>query len=441
MAPRRKVAYGSAVVSLSSFATCTGQHGPYIHLWVSVFDVSARRASDGVWYELTPGLAAHPLQLDLMAGVQAGTEADLGGAAALPAGGYDAIRLQLGVPSPGQPPTGLCGKRLPCVILQYGTAVPLVLSDPNGEVLIGADRILGGAWQVNAGQTARLTLFWDVCASIQPESNYWFRLTPVLQAGASAPSGGAITGRVVDTATGLPIEPGSVTVALEQPDPSGISRVLLLTHASPDGSFRFSSVPQSSAGPGSPQPALQLVIAAINRLNAAYAPVVVSGVEPGASLGDIPLSTPTTTNNAPAALFGEVRDAAASPSAPTTVVVSALLGVAAETATAVTIPLMQQGQATATISVAPNPMDCPAGDACARYTLAVPAQGAQAGDWNPGLQRIGWTQEPSSSSVYRIEIRRTGQPLPQCDVVGFVDVPATPGGLQQVPTFDLPPCP
>lgn len=422
----------SAKVRLLSSVICTGRHGPYVHAWVAVRGVEARRDEDGSWHDLTPALRQQPLLIDLLAG--SGVLADLGGTPQLPVGHYSQIRLLLVAPAAN--PQRLCTPDAPCVTLQTGGVVPLLLSPEEARgVLLSADRLLGGTWTVTTRQPASLTLIWNACASILPESNGQFRLTPVVHAVATSPTTAAITGRVVD-ANGQPLSGGNIMVALEAADRTGVDRPILVTNAGPDGRFAFPAVPAQMQAPvpggaaaGSPW---DLVIAAIDGLNHAYAPVIVSAVPVGADLGDIPLSPLPDRNTAPAALFGEVRDAGASETQPAAVIVSALLPGGGGM---VTVPLMQQGQAVATVLVAPNPLSCPPSVACGRYTLSVPAQSAQAGQWNPQLSRITWLQQPAATATYQVEVSR-----PACNTVETFEQEATPGSLQPVPTVEFAAC-
>ena len=418
-----------ATVRLLATSTCTGQHGPYVHAWVTVRDVAAHRDEDGSWHDLTPALQRQPLQVDLLAGN--GGPVELGSTAQLPVGRYSQIRVALVAPVANPP--RLCTAAAPCVVLHTGGVVPLLLSPQAAAgVVLSPGQITGGTWTVAPHRTSQLTLLWDACASILPESNGQFRLAPVLRAMATAPAILSITGRVVNAA-GEPLTGGNVMLALEMPDRRGIARPVLMTNAQANGQFQFPAVPQPVQGSASAASAWDLVIAAIDGANHAYAPVIVSGVPAGAEIGDIRLSPLPPRNTAPASLFGEVRDAGATETQPSAVTVSALLPNAGG---AITVPLMQQGQALATILVEPNPLACPPDLACGRYTLSLSAQGAQTGQWNALLSRITWLQEPTATATYQVEISR-----PACNTVETFEQETAPGSLQQLPTVEFPPCP
>src|SRR5712692_10361227 len=67
----------------------------YQHIWVTVNDVKAHMSGKG-WQDLTPGLSAAPIQIDLLA--EAPTDcflATLGVTSGLPAGKYQQIRIIL----------------------------------------------------------------------------------------------------------------------------------------------------------------------------------------------------------------------------------------------------------------------------------------------------------------------------------------------------------
>src|SRR5260370_42356745 len=67
----------------------------YQHIWVTVNDVTAHMSGKG-WQDVTPGLSAAPIQIDLLA--EAPTDcflATLGVTSGLPAGKYQQMRIIL----------------------------------------------------------------------------------------------------------------------------------------------------------------------------------------------------------------------------------------------------------------------------------------------------------------------------------------------------------
>jgi hypothetical protein len=175
---------------------------------------------------------------------------------------------------------------------------------------------------------------------------------------------------------------GGVTVAaLEQNDGSGVDRVIMATVADSSGGFVFCPVPAGS---------YDIVVTAINGSGTAYAPTVISGVQPGNALGTVPLVAETGANTAPASINGQITTTAGNAATSADIVLSALEPAAINGSNVlVTVPLAQQSAATATVSTAAG-SSCPPHTDCASYTLAVPAL-------NPsvGVFSTSGSQQPS----------------------------------------------
>jgi hypothetical protein len=188
----------------------------------------------------------------------------------------------------------------------------------------------------------------------------------VLHAGEVAlqSSSTAISGTIVDGATGLPIVGGNTVVALEQ-NVGGVDRVIMETVPNSAGGFSFCPVPAGT---------YEMVATAINGAGVAYAPTVITGVQPGNSLSKIPL----TAAGLPASITGQVTSSTGSAGVPVDVTISALLSIG--NSVRVTVPLAQQSSSTATIATIAD--TCPPGTDCMNYTLSLPASNASVGPVN-----------------------------------------------------------
>jgi hypothetical protein len=67
----------------------------------------------------------------------------------------------------------------------------------------------------------------------------------VLHAGEVSTTSTSINGKVLDPATGNPVN-GEVTIALEQKDANGVDRIVMSTLAGSDGSFVFCPIPSGT---------------------------------------------------------------------------------------------------------------------------------------------------------------------------------------------------
>src|SRR5260370_28918707 len=120
--------------------------GPFAHVFVTITDVKANvngTAADNApgFVDLTPGLSAHPQQIDLLA--QASNQcflASLGSTQQLQPGKYQQIRIILSDNSPAVVnktlPTNLCSNGAAnCVVLNDGTVHTLELSSEATTVI------------------------------------------------------------------------------------------------------------------------------------------------------------------------------------------------------------------------------------------------------------------------------------------------------------------
>jgi hypothetical protein len=361
----------SANVMLSDPATCQAPGGPFSHVYVTITDVKASVNSgagdnDSSFVDLTPGLSAKPIQIDLLG--QANNQcflASLGATTQLQAGNYQQIRIFLADNSATV--TGnVCNGSANCVVTSAGTKPLLLSSESKTGIKIPSGQIANGGFNISAGQTKDLDIDFNTCVSIVQEGNGQYRLKPVLHAGEVTTTSTSINGTVVDSASGNAIN-GSVLIALEQKDANGIDRVFMNTLATTTGSFVFCPLPAGT---------YDVVIVAESTSGVAYAPAVITGVSPGNALSVVQLHAQPTAASAPATLKGTVTTQVTTTPAVSTsadVQVSALEQVTG--GLTVTIPLLpnsSQSSATLTLATASG-SPCATGTDCASFTMMLPA--------------------------------------------------------------------
>ena len=256
-------------------------------------------------------------------------------------------------------------------------------SQDNTGLKIPPGQIVGGPIQVMAEQSVDLNIDFNACASIVQEGNGKMRLKPTLTAGQVSPNNSGIGGQILDSVTKAPIT-GTVLVAVEQPDSTGVDRIVMEASADGNGNFRFCPLPP---GP------FDVVVVAVGTNNLPYNATAVVNVPNGTNLNAIPLVAETGASG-PAILQGFVTASGASGGAQADVSVSALqsvsFGTSPMTTRQLTIPL-QTIQMTATtpavsstglVSIESNtncPSGSPANANCALYTLVVPGSNPSVG--------------------------------------------------------------
>lgn len=180
---------GSATTTVSDPAPCTNQ---YSHVYVTVSDVTAHISASGsdTGVDLTPGLSAHPIQVDLMS--QQTTEctlATLGSDVGLSAGKYQMITLELleNAPPSGITPPAVNGcssagaNVFNCVVPVGGTAV--ALTTPSGTIKLPPGQLAQGGLSVPAGQGVDIDIDFNACASVvQRGHSGQYNLKPTLRA-------------------------------------------------------------------------------------------------------------------------------------------------------------------------------------------------------------------------------------------------------------------
>jgi len=383
---------GTINVSISDPPSCKNPNGNFDHVYITVrsvqahIDPNATDSSSG-WQELAPQLATQPMQIDLFSTAQTNCVLAQLGSASLPVGRYQQIRLLLVPNSPvaseAVPSTNLCaGNGYNCVVLRDSTTHELDLSSQaNTGLKIPPGQIVGGPIQVSAGQSVDLNIDFNVCASIVEQGDGQFRLKPVLTAGQVSPNNSGIGGQIVDSLTKAPI-PGTVLVAIEQPDNTGIERIVMETSADASGNFRFCPLPLGT---------FDIVAVAVGPNNLPYNATAVMNVPNGVNLGGIPLLAETGAP-APAVLDGFVAATTSSSGASVDVSLAALqpISLANNMNRQLNIPLQTiaaiatspEVDSTGLISISSN-ANCPTGSPmnanCAEYKLVVPGSNPSVG--------------------------------------------------------------
>lgn len=366
----------TVTTSLSDPSTCSAPQGPYRHIYVTVTDVQISQSagnSNSGWVDLTPTLKNNPVQVDLL-GVANQCFLSTLGSTGIPAGNYQEIRVILAKDGLAVA-NNKCGMAANCIMLTSdpsNTPIPLLLSsESNTGIKIPSGQIAGGQFAIKAGDTKDLNIDFNACASMVVQGNGQYRLKPVLHAGEvnMQSTATAISGTAIDLATGQAVAGGTTVVSLEQKDSGGVDRVIMETVTVSNGGFSFCPVPAGS---------YDVVVSAINGNGVVYAATVITGVQPGDNLGNVPM----TAVGAPASITGQVTTTNGGPAA-ADLQLSALQPITVNNANVlITTPLAQQSAAAVSLPTLPG--TCPGNTECANYTLGVPAANPSVGTFVAG---------------------------------------------------------
>lgn len=394
-------AAGPAIVNthLSDPATCEAPTGPFSHVYVTITDVEANvsstaAASDSGWVDLTPNLKSSPKQIDLLG--QANNQcflASLGDNQQLQAGNYQQIRVILADNSASLS-SNLCNGSANCVVLASDSSVHSLQlsSEAQTGIKIPSGQIAGGGFNISAGQTKDLDIDFSTCESIVQEGNGKYRLKPVLHAGEVSTTSTSINGKVLDNATGNPVN-GNVMVAVEQKDSAGVDRIFQSTLVAADGTFVFCPLPSGT---------YDVVIVGTRSDNVLYQPAIVTGVSVGSTVGSVNLTLPTTLTASSLTLAGQVTSQNASNAG--TVADVSLSALESVNSTLYTIPLpVTSAQSSATMSVetgaSTSSVTCAAGTDCAAYSMVVPSGSVSIGAWASAGTTLTLSTTPASYVV------------------------------------------
>lgn len=371
-------AMGTVAVHFSDPATCEAPAGPYSHVWVTIRGVRVHRSStadaaDAGWVDLAPGLATTPRQVDMLGNASASCFLANLGSSQLEVGQYQQIRLLLLDNNSGTQVSGnqCSGNDANCVVLAAdGSIHELHLSsEASTGIKIPSGQIAGGRFTVAEGQTTDLDIDMNACASIVIAGNGQFRLKPVLHAGEVSLQTSSISGKVVDSVTGMPISGGTVIVALEQ-NVNGVDRVIMQTTADASGNFTFCPVLDGT---------YDVVASAVNGSGVAYAATVTTGVADGTSMGNIPIIATTGASTAVASIMGQVTSSTGAAATSADLDLAALQPIGNNVLA--TTPLAAQSTVTLSLATAADAA-CPVNTNCVSYTLSVPGLNPNVGVFN-----------------------------------------------------------
>ncbi len=282
---------------------------------------------------------------------------------------------------------------------------------------IPSGQIENGQFVVGTGQTEDLDVDFNTCVSIIREGNGQYRLKPVLHAGEVSTTSTSINGTILNAQTSKPIVGGTVVVAVEQTDSSGVDRVLMTTVADPvTGGFVFCPLMAGS---------YDLVAVAIDGSGLAYSVGVETGLQPGNAAGNIPL----VPAGAQMTINGMVTSQSASNGAIPIDVRVAPLQQATAAGLMVTVPLLPSQNATdgAYVTEASN---CPSGTDCASYTLKVPAVWPNTGAYaTTGAQFTQSSGVPVTDTVDFLATNADGTPACSASEIKVTTTIPAPGSL------------
>jgi hypothetical protein len=257
-------------------------------------------------------------------------------------------------------------------------------------------QIAGGAIRVADGQHVDINIDFNTCASIVLQGNGQYRLKPTLTAGQVSTNSTGLSGQVVDSATLQPIVGGQVLVAIEQPDSTGVDRVIMQTAADANGNFNFCPLPVGI---------FDVVAVATSGAGVAYNATIALNVPGGTSMGKIPLVAETGVATGPGTIQGVVTSENAGAGASIDAAMSAFQNITLSGGGTrdVTIPLM--GASTANIATTATPVSvvCPANTFCEQYTLIVPASNPSVGTF--ASSGTTFSVPASGSVLFKVEAR------------------------------------
>lgn len=401
---------GRVNISISDPPTCSAPNGAFAHVFVTIRDVQIHTSDsanpgDSGWVDLTPDLKNAPKQVDLLGIANNQCVLSLlGSQVPLQAGTYQQIRLYLSDDSDaGKLTNNQCGPNtVNCAVFTAPPSTPQPLnmsSQTQTGIKIPSDQIAGGNFTIAAGQSKDLIIDFDACASIVLQGNGQVRLKPVLHAG-EVQLASAISGKLVDSKTGLPIGGGSAIVALERPDANNIDRVVMQTKPDANGNFSLCPVPTGNYD-------VVAVAVAVSGAGVAYAATITTGVPGGTSMGNVPMVAQTGTNTSNATITGQITtmkgtgNTGTSTTADITAFALQQLTIGSTNVSFI-IPLADQASPSSTISLttAADP-GCPANTDCVTYTVKVPAMWPNLGGFTAG-STTNYTQSVATPVGYSI---------------------------------------
>jgi hypothetical protein len=386
---------GAVTTTVSDPAACEAPSGPFAHVYVTITDVKASTSAAGGnsasgFVDLTPQLSSAPQQVDLLG--EASNQcflASLGSNVELQAGSYQQFRVLLAPDSTASSITNnKCGSYANCVVLSDGSVHDLALSSESKTgIKIPAGQIANGQFTISPGKTEDLDINFLTCESIVQEGNGTYRLKPVLHAGEVNTTSTSINGTIISSATQKPLAGGSVLVALEQKDSTGVDRILMTTMADTSGHFAFCPVPSGT---------YDVVAIGVDGAGVTYSAGVETGLSPGDAAGNIPLIPSGQT----ATIQGIVstQNGANPPMAAVADIQLSALQTEGTAGPEITIPtLPTPASANAGVFVTAPGNNCPSYTNCVDYSLAVPGSYANVGAYSTNGASFSVTASTSAN--------------------------------------------
>jgi hypothetical protein len=190
-------------------------------------------------------------------------------------------------------------------------------------------------------------------------------LKPVLHAGEVTATSTSINGKVLDSATGNPVN-GQVLVALEQKDATGVDRIMMATLAGNDGTFVFCPIPTGT---------YDIVVVGEGSDGTGYQPSIVTGAANGQTIGSVSLHLAAGGATGVVQFTGTISSQnGASQGTSMDAQLTALETIASGTFTIPLLPNSQQPSATLSVETAASSA-CTVGTDCATYAMALPSGG------------------------------------------------------------------
>jgi hypothetical protein len=234
---------------------------------------------------------------------------------------------------------------------------------------------------------------------------------------------------------------GTTVIALEQLDTTNnnnIDRVFMETVANSDGAFSFCPVPAGT---------YDVVASAVDGSGHVYAASVITGVQAGDNLMNIPV---VSTNAAAASLQGTVTTSTGNSATAADVASAALQPISAminnvPTTVQITTPLALQSAATANFTTQ-SLASCPVNTDCSNYTLAVPAATPGVGAFTANQNQALSKAPVLGSATYTVDAQTfvpgSASPAGDCNPSEQITTPinVTPGASFPVPLLQFNGC-
>lgn len=361
----------SVTVMISDPAACKAPNGPLAHVYVSISDIEASTNPDAApgdssFVDLTPGLASAPQQVDLLG--EANSKcflASLSAGAQVAAGNYQQVRIFLAPDSAASTVhNNACGASYAnCLVRTDNSLHDLQLAPATAQgIEISQGQIANASLAVDSGQTPAIDVDFDTCSSILTTANGGYEFNPVVHAGLVPTTGGSISGTVVSSKTGQPLNGGQVVVALEQKDAkTGVDRILMRTDASANGTFVLCPVPQGT---------YDLVAVGVDGANVAYSAGVEQGIQSGQIAGKIPL-VPGSTQGTLQGMVSTQNGGRPPAGVDVAIQANALQQIANDVT--ITIPLLPAQSPFNDAMLTETQSNCPAGADCSTFAMQLPA--------------------------------------------------------------------